>query len=227
MINTFLAGCSFTDPAWQQDIPWSVQISSQLPVYISAKAGFGIKGICTEALYFLEKLPDIKQVIVVLPNLWRMEYEVNSETYLCNCMVDLLSSDNNGYKIHTPAKRKWIIGGLHYDKKHEFAPVFDLMYKHQGQLVLLKEHMRALKNLLDYCKQNNIKCSVSAIQDPMHQIQGMDYIKSEIVEILHTVEYEKWFKFNDVFIDEFLGHTQHPTTQEHALLCNVIRDQII
>jgi hypothetical protein len=53
-INHLLAGCSFTDPLWQEAVPWSVFYGKKYPSYIVAKAGMGIKGICTETLYYLE-----------------------------------------------------------------------------------------------------------------------------------------------------------------------------
>lgn len=152
--------------------------SKHRPCYISAKAGMGIKGICTEALYWLDLVKDnVETAIVILPNLWRYDIEVDEETYLCNCMVDLLSSDRNGWNITQPGSRKWIIsGGLHYEKSTEMAPVFDFMYRHQGFLVIAKEHFRALERLIDYCKYHKIKFVISAIQDPLDQLTGLDYI---------------------------------------------------
>jgi hypothetical protein len=227
MHNNILIGCSFTDPVWQQEIPWSLHFSKQYPSYISAKAGLGIKGICTEASCYLEQLQNIHTAIIILPTLWRIDIEVDEETYLCNCMVDLLTADSDGYTINQPAKRKWYIsGGLHYDKKTEFAPVFDMLYKHQGNLVILKEHMRALKNLIELCKKKNIDYYISSIQDPLDQIQGLEYIQPEIYKILNSVDYQNWFKFNGVFIDKYLGHSRHPSTSEHLQLANVIAQQI-
>jgi hypothetical protein len=43
---------------------------------------------------------------------------------------------------------------------------FDFLYKHQGFLVIVKEHFRALKALLNYCKEHKIKYYITAIQDP-------------------------------------------------------------
>ena len=48
-----LVGCSFTDPTWQDAILWSVEYAKTHPSYIAAKAGMGIKGICTEAMYYM------------------------------------------------------------------------------------------------------------------------------------------------------------------------------
>ena len=223
MNNTLLVGCSFTDPTWQSAIPWSVQYSSSGPCYISAKAGMGIKGICIEALYRLLELPGVKKIIAVLPNLWRMDIEMDTETYLYNAMVDLLKVDNTVWSIRSPASRKWIIsGGLNYDRKTEQAKIFDLLYKHQGFLVLAKEHFRALQNLIDYCKINKIDLYISAIQDPMDQLNNLEYIKSDIKKLLDTVGYNNWFKFDGKFIDSFLGHRRHPTTEEHKILCEYI-----
>lgn len=127
----------------------------------------GIKGICTEALYWLELVKDdVDTMIVMLPTLWRYDIEIDKETYLCNAIVDLLSCDLHGWKLSQSSERKWIIsGGLHYDKSTEISPVFDFLYRHQGFLVMAKEHFRALKCLIDYCKCHNIRYIVSAIQD--------------------------------------------------------------
>lgn len=217
-----LVGCSFTDPLWQKEIPWSVQYSATQPCYIVAKVGMGIKGICTEALYYLRNLKDVSKLIVILPTLWRLDVEMDVETYLCNSLVDLLFSDGTPC-VQQHAKRKWISsGGLNYDSSAEQARIFDLLYKHQGFLVIAKEHFRALQNLLIYCKIHNIDYEISAIQDPMSQLTGLDYIKSEIEELLDQVEYSNWFKFNGTFIDKFLNHQHHPNTIEHKKLCDYI-----
>lgn len=217
-----LAGCSFTDPLWQSDVPWSVEYAKSYPSYIVAKAGMGMRGICTEALYYLKTLPNISHVVVVLPTLWRMDIEVDEETYISNAMVDLIFAKDT-YEIVKPAVRKWIIsGGLHYKKDTPSAPIFDLLYKHQGFLVLAKEHFRALTNLIEYCKIHKISYCISAIQDPADQLQGLDYIKDEIFKLLQEVEYDKWIRFNGKFIDQYLGHSGHPTTEEHQDLCRHI-----
>jgi len=78
-----LVGCSFTDPAWQSVVPWSIEYAKTHPSYIVAKAGMGIKGICTEALCYLKSI-DVGKVIVVLPTLWRMDIEIDVGTHLCN-----------------------------------------------------------------------------------------------------------------------------------------------
>ncbi len=219
-----LAGCSFTDPRWQTDIPWSVEFSKTHPSFIVANAGMGIKGIATEAMYYLKDLPNISTLVIVLPTMWRLDVEVDKETYLCNAMVDLLHATDKWYTV-APATRKWLIsGGLHYDRTTEQAVLFDFLYKHQGFLVTAKEHFGALKVLLNCCKQRKIQYYISAIQDPLHQLQGLDYVREEIVELLEAVEYNNWFKFDNQFIDKFLGHTKHPTTAEHRLLCNRILD---
>lgn len=219
--NHLLVGCSFTDPLWQDDKPWSLEYAKTHPSYIVAKAGMGIKGICTEALYHIQNI-DVSRVIIVLPTLWRMDIEVDEETYLCNSMVALLHADQD-YKVVTPPQRKWITsGGLHYKKNTEYSNIFDLLYKHQGFLVIAKEHIRALTMLLNYCKMHNIEYAVSAIQDPLDQLIGLDYIKNEICTLLDQVEYNSWFRFNGKFIDQYLGHQQHPTTEEHKKLCSYV-----
>lgn len=218
-----LSGCSFTDPRWQPMIPWSVQYSQQHPSYIVAQCGMSIYGICTEALYHLKTLTDIDKLILILPDLWRMDIEVDEETYLCNAIVDRLWAENGNYKIEIPGKRKWITsGGLHFDRKNERGRIFEVLYKHKGFLVLLKEQIRALKALIDYCKFNNISYYISAIQDPMDQLQGLDYIRDQIENLLQEAEYDNWFKFDDKFIDKFLGHSNHPKTHEHKILCDHI-----
>lgn len=218
-----LSGCSFTDPVWQNEIPWSVCYSLTHPSYIVAKAGMGIRGICTETLYYLQSMSDINKVILMLPTLWRLDIEVDQESYLCNAMVDRLYAQQGNYKKDVTATRKWLIsGGLNYDKNTEQSKIFDLMYKHQGFLVLLKEHTRALRMLLDYCRSRRIEYHITAIQDPMNQLQGLDYIKDEIESLLDQVEYKDWFKFDGKFVDEFLNHPCHPTTREHQVLCEYI-----
>jgi hypothetical protein len=219
-----LAGCSFTDPIWQAQIPWSVEYAKTHPSFIVAKAGMGIRGICTEAMYRLQQLPQIQTLVMILPNLWRLDVEVDQETYLCNSMVDLLHAHKVCSTVEA-ASRKWLTsGGLHYDRKAESAVLFDFLYRHQGFLVIAIEHFRALKMLQNYCKQRKIQYYISAIQDPMHQLEGLDYIRNEIASLLEDVEYANWFKFNNLYIDKFLQHTQHPTTAEHQLLCKHILD---
>jgi hypothetical protein len=224
MSTHLLAGCSFTDPKWQTVTPWSVQYSQKQPSYIVAKAGMGIRGICTEALYYLKELADVTKVILVLPpSLWRMDIEVDHETYLCNAMVDNLYAENGVWKIQTTANRKWIVsGGLHYDKKTEYGKIFEMLYKHQGFLVVLKEHVRALRTLIDYCKSNNISYHITAGRDPMDQLQGLEYVQDQIECLLEEAEYNTWFKFDNKFIDKFLEHDRHPDTKEHEILCKYI-----
>ena len=100
--------------------------------------------------------------------------------------------------------------------------LFDFLYKHQGFLVIAKEHFRALKTLINYCKERKIQYYISAIRDPMQQLDGLDYIESEIKQLLQEVEYNNWFRFENKFIDKFLGHSKHPTTDEHRVLCQHI-----
>jgi hypothetical protein len=224
--KNLVAGCSFTDPTWQKDVPWSVFYGQQQPTYIVAKAGMGIKGICTETLYYLKTLPEVDQLILVLPTLWRMDIEVDEETYLSNAMVDLLTADQP-VTVASPAKRKWITsGGLRYPKDKEYSPTLDFLYKHQGFLVIAKEHFRALTMLLEYCKINKIKYAISAIQDPLDQLEGLDYIRDKIVELLNEVEYNSWFRFDGKFIDKYLKHNQHPSTEEHKDLCRCIVENL-
>jgi len=224
-IPHLLVGCSFTDPIWQEAIPWSVEYAKTHPSYIVAKAGMGIKGICTEAMYYIQKLT-VQRVIIILPTLWRMDIEIDEETYIANSMTDLLFADEPQQTIVTRASRKWITsGGMHYNRDTEYSKIFDFMYKHKGFFVIAKEHFRALTILINYCKMHNIEYAISAIQDPMEQMHGLDYIKEEFCQLLKTVEYDSWFKFDNKFIDQYLGHTQHPTTEEHVLLCGCILDK--
>jgi hypothetical protein len=226
MPELLLLGCSFTYPEWQKEIPWSVQLSKTLPCYISAKAGMGIKGICSEGLSWLKTAPNVNTVIVILPTLWRMDFEMDEENYLCNSMTHLLVADSGTYKVNTHATRKWITsGGLNYPKDTEQSKIFDLMYKHQGFFVILKDHLMSLHLLIDYCKINNIDLHISTIQDPLDQFTGLEYIKESAIKLLHDVNYMGWFKFDGKFIDKFLGHSRHPTTEEHSVLCDYILKQ--
>jgi len=222
MSEHFLVGCSFTDPRWQEAIPWSVEYSKTYPSYIVAQAGMGIKGICTEAISYLETLPNISKAIIILPTLWRLDIEMDQETYLCNATTDLLYANGDWKKVEI-AKRKWIIsGGLHYDRSTEQAKLFDFLYKHQGFLVIAKEHFRALKVLINYCKERKIQYHISTIQDPLDQLPGLDYITPEISNLLEEVEYNSWLRFDGKFIDQYLGHSKHPSTEEHKDLCKHI-----
>ena len=219
--KSLLVGCSFTDPCWQEEVPWSIEFSKKYPSYIIAKAGMGIKGICTEAMYYLPDL-DVDRLIVILPTLWRLDIEVDRETYLCNAMVDLLEANGIWYK-KIIADRKWLVsGGLNFSREKESTAIFDFLYKHQGFLVLAKEHLRSLTMLIDYCKMHDIEYHISAIQDPMDQLTGLDFIKPEIEILLAEVEYDTWFRFDGKFIDQCLGHPEHPTTQENKKLCEYI-----
>ena len=224
----FLVGCSFTDPVWQDVTPWSVLYGRNRASYIVAKAGMGIRGICTEAMYYLDAIDcQIDNMIIILPNLWRMDIEVDIEGHLCNCMVDLVVCDSTGWQIQQPAVRKWIhSGGLHYRKNTEMAPIFDFLYRHQGFLVMAKEHIRALERLLACCRQRKINCCISAIQDPLDQLTGLDYIRPDIQALLRTVDYDNWLKFDGQFIDKFLQHQNHPNDSEHAILCSHIQQYL-
>lgn len=218
-----LVGCSFTDPSWQQVVPWSVRYSNYEPCVIVAKAGMGIKGICTEAVYWLQILQDIKKVIVVLPTLWRMDIEMDEETWLCNSMTDLLEYSDGIIIAKKPAVRKWVTsGGLNYNRDSAQGKIFAPLYRHQGFFVLLKEHFRALHMLQTYCRDQSIQLHVTAIQNPLNQLEGLDFKMQEIQQQLSWVKFDKWLRFNGKFIDELLGHRNHPTDQEHAILCETI-----
>jgi hypothetical protein len=224
-ITDLLIGCSFTDPQWQPTvIPWSINYADKTPSYIVAQAGMGIKGIITEAMYFLENTNTIDRCVVILPDLWRIDIELDNETYIGNAMVDVLVSDSNGYEIFQPATRKWVIsGGITYDRTSEYAKIFDFLYKHQSFYVILKEQMRYLKFFINHCKNNNIEYHISAISDPMPQMQCLDFIIDDVNALMKDVEYESWFTFAGMFIDEFLGHNKHPTTEEHIVLTEYIK----
>lgn len=223
-----LIGCSFTDPTWQDVKPWSVLYGHEVPSYIIAKAGMGIRGVCTEAVYYLDTMhSEINNVVIVLPTLWRYDIEVDTETYLCNAMVDLVECDEQGWRIKLPAARKWITsGGLHYKKDTEMAPALNFLYKHQGSLVIVKEHFRALERLINRCKKYKINYLISAIQDPLDQLTGLDYIREDIMQILIAVDYCNWFRFEGKFIDQFLKHQNHPNNQEHEILYSYIRQYL-
>ena len=228
MQRDFLIGCSFTDPAWQDVTPWSVVYGHERPSYIVAKAGMGIRGICTEAMYYLDMIESrIDTMVIMLPNLWRMDIELDAESQLCNSMVDLLRSDGGRWHREQSATRKWIIsGGLHYNKNTEQAAIFDFLYRYQGFLVIAKEHFRALQRLLDYCKRSKIHHCITTIQDPLEQLVGLDYIKPDIIALLETVDYDNWLRFDGKFIDKFLRHNNHPNDREHEVLCRHIQQHL-
>ncbi len=222
-----LVGCSFTDPSWQEVVPWSVLYSKTFESYIVANAGMGIKGITTEALTFLKKLPNIDKVIIMLPTLWRMDIEIDygSPAELCNALVSVIYANNGTWNEHIPACRKWMIsGGLHFKKDTLRGVVFDLLYKYQGFLVLLKEHLKSLRVFLDYCREQNIPYYITAIQDPADQLQGLDYARDQINDMLQEVEYNTWIRFDGQFVDNFLNHCNHPNPEEHKILCQRIID---
>jgi len=216
-----LVGCSFTDPLWQDAIPWSVHYNNTYQSsYIVAKAGMGINGICTEAYMYAQNL-NFNHCIIVLPTLWRLDVELNHEGTMCNATVDLLEGD----QILTQASRKWLVsGGLHYSEtlgKEEFK-IVDKLYKYKSFLPILREHILKLQLLICYLKTRNISYTITAIQDPMKQLIGLDYIKDDIVKLLNSIEYNNWLRFDGKFIDEFLGHNRHPTTEEHKLIGDYI-----
>lgn len=231
MNNTthLLVGCSFTDPRWQDDIPWSVEYSKTHPSYIVAQASMGIKGICTEAIDYLKKIPTITNMVILLPTLFRLDIELDKAAPMCNNILDLVHAKDGNWKKVIEGERKWICsGGLHYNANKKISQthirLFNSLYKEQGFLVIAKEHLQALKLLLYYCKDRKIQYYISTIKDPMHQLHGLDYIHKEIVNMLEEVEYNQWFRFDGKFVDEFLGHSKHPTTREHQVLGQHIID---
>lgn len=224
--KVLLAGCSFTDPLWQSVKPWSLHYGSKFDSYIVAQAAMGIKGICTETLSYLRDLKSVEKIIIILPTLWRMDIEVDHETHFVNCMVNLLTVHGDHLDIHQQTKRKWIIsGGLNFSDHTRFNDIFKPLYRYQGFLVILKEHFRALEMLQWYCRQHGIKLYISAIQDPLQQLHGLDYIKHDIHHELDRVAYQQWFRFQGKFIDEFLGHNRHPDDEEHKLLNEIIQSE--
>ena len=91
MKNHLLVGCSFTDPVWQDAIPWSIHYSkSYQESYIVAKAGMGWKGMCTEAYTYAQNL-HFDHCVIMLPTLWRMDTELDHEGTVCNAIVSLLN----------------------------------------------------------------------------------------------------------------------------------------
>lgn len=219
MKNHLLVGCSFTDPLWQDAIPWSVYYSKNYQTsYIVAKAAMGWNGICTEAYMYAQNL-EFDHCVIMLPDIWRMDINLNHEGTSTNAMVDLLEND----EIITHAIRKWIVsGGLSYHQvvnlNSKEKKLFDKLYRYVSFLPIIQEHVLKLKLLLLSLKERNISYTITAIEDPMHQLQGLDYIKDDIIELLDSVEYNNWLRFDGKFIDEFLGHNRHPTTEEHKLI---------
>jgi len=217
MEKHLLVGCSFTDPRWQDAIPWSVHYSKNYQTsYIVAKAGMGWNGICTEAYMYAQNLK-FDHCVIMLPDMWRMDIELNHEGNTANAMVDLLESD----RIIIPAVRKWIIsGGLHWNQittlHSKELKLFDQLYKYQDFLPIMREHV------LLSLRARNISYTITAIKDPMHQLEGLDYIKDDIVELFDSVEYKNWLRFDGKFVDEFVGHNNHPTTEEHKLIGDYI-----
>ena len=200
-------------------IPWSVHYGKKYQTsYIVAKAGMGWNGICTEAYMYAQNLK-FDHCVIMLPDIWRMDIDLNHEGDTCNAMVDLLEND----EIITHAVRKWIIsGGLSYyqlvNLNSKEKKLFDQLYNYRSFLPIIQEHVLKLKLLLLSLKERNISYTITAIEDPMHQLQGLDYIKDDIFELLDSVEYNNWLRFDGKFIDEFLGHNRHPTTEEHKLI---------
>jgi hypothetical protein len=223
MSNHLLIGSSFVNPIWQDVETWAAQYSKIYPSYIVANPGMGIKGVCTEALYYLEELNDISKVIVMLPDLWKIDIEIDEETYISNSMTDLLWADSAGVVIKQKAHRKWITSGsMVWDKKTEMALIFDFVLKHQGFLVIVKEHFRELKRLIDTCRCKNISCYITAARDPLSELSGLDYIRPQVEKILQDVNYDSWTRFDGKFVNDFLKHNKHPTAQEHTVLCKYI-----
>lgn len=223
MNKHLLVGCSFTDPLWQDEIPWSVYYGKKYQTsYIVAKAGMGWNGICTEAYMYAQNLK-FDHCVIMLPTIFRMDIELNHEGDTCNGMVDLLEND----RIITNATRKWITSrGLNWNQtkilQNQQKKMFDQLYKYMDFLPLIREQVLKLKLLILSLQAKNISYTITAIKDPMHQLEGLDYIKDDIIKLLNDVEYKDWLRFNNGFIDEFLGHGKHPTTQEHKLIGDYI-----
>ena len=221
MNKHLLVGCSFTDPSWQDATPWSVHYSNTYQSsYIVAKAGMGINGICTEAYMYAQNL-NFDHCVIMLPTLWRMDIELNQEGTMCNAMVDLLDGD----KILTQASRKWLIsGGLHFKETLQGSEkkLLDQLYKYVDFLPLIREQALKLKLLILSLEAKNIPYTITSIKDPMHQLEGLNYIKDEIIELLDSVEYRNWLRFDGKFINEFLGHDKHPTTEENKIIGDYI-----
>ena len=218
--NHLLAGCSFTDPLWQDTVPWSVYYSKTYhKSYIVAKAGMGWSGICTEAYMYARQL-DISHCVIMLPTVWRCDIEVNHEGTMCNAMVDLLEHD----QVIKPSERKWIVsGGLNYQHlDKELVRAFDWQYQYKNFLSIFRSHALALKTLQLYLKSIDVTYTVTAIRDPMEQLEGMEYIQNELEDLLHDVEYNTWLKFDGKFINEWLIHDNHPTTKEHKQIGDYI-----
>jgi hypothetical protein len=223
-----LAGCSFTDPQWQKEIPWSVEYSKTHPSYIVAKAAMGIKGICTEALCYLKKLDNIERVIVILPTLWRYDIEVDRDYYTADALVNLIHSKNGDFTVVEHSNRKWLLsGGPNFKEyKDNHVSLFNSLYKTQGFLVIAKEHFSALESLVNYCKLHDIEIHISSISDLKSGFSGIEYVQQEIYDMLDSLGYQNWIRFDDKFIGEFLGHWKHPDTAEHKILCRHILTQI-
>jgi hypothetical protein len=221
MNKHLLVGCSFTDPLWQDDVPWSIHYSKNYQTsYVVAQAGMGWNGICTEAYMYAQNL-EFDHCVIMLPTMWRMDIEMNHESIMCNSIVNLLEND----KIIIPGTRKWLTsGGLHFNKalKTKESKLFEQLYNYKSFLPILREHVLKLKLLLYSLRERKISYTITAIADPMHQLQGLDYIKDDIIELLDSVEYNNWLRFDGKFINEFLGHEQHPTTEEHKLIGDYI-----
>ena len=56
--------------------------------------------------------------------------------------------------------------------------------------------------------------SISELSEPK--------FKDDVIELLDSVEYKDWLRFNGKFIDKFIGHNKHPTTREHTLIGDYI-----
>ena len=216
-----LVGCSFTDPQWQDAVPWSIHYSKNYQTsYLVAQAGIGWNGICTEAYIYAQKL-EFDHCVIMLPTLWRMDIETNHEGVMCNAVVNLLEHN----KIIIPGARKWLIsGGLNFEQRLQGKEkkLVDQLYNYRSFLSILREHVLKLKLLLYSLRERKILYTITAIADPMHQLDGLDYIKDDIIELLDSVEYKHWLRFDGKFIDEFVGHNKHPTTEEHKLIGDYI-----
>ena len=97
-----------------------------------------------------------------------------------------------------------------------------MLYKYKGLLPILRDHVLALKLLILYLESRNISYTITAIQDPMQQLTGLADDKDEVVSLLESVDYKNWLKFDGQFIDKYLGHTEHPSTEEHKQIGDYI-----
>ena len=95
------------------------------------------------------------------------------------------------------------------------------LYKYQGNEVIIQNSMQMLVFLVNYLHQQGISCKITSITDPMHCIEYFDN-NDIMLDLLDKVGYNDWVRFDGYFVDDFLGHSKHPTTQEHSIIKNYI-----